>query len=116
MTDFVSLFFTGDELSNPDNYAEASYCYYDDGTTYACESYGEEVEASLSIDMILEGRADPGVYLFFVVAALFLAFMGVFLVMAVGMGYDSGEMASNIEAVMKQIVNFFKVTIGDNLE
>ena len=99
MSDYISLFFTGDELSNPDNY-DSPYCYYDDGTTYTCESYGGEVEASLSIDMILEGRADPGVYLFFVVAALFLAFMGVFLVMAVGMGYDSGEMAANIAAVM----------------
>ena len=58
----------------------ASYDYY----------YGDEDEGSLSIDMILEGRADPGIYVFIVAAALFLGFMTVFVVTALGMGYDGG--------------------------
>ena len=56
--------------------------------------------SSFSINMIIEGRADPVIYLFSVLFASFIAFMGVFVVTAVGMGFDSGEMASNIAAVM----------------
>jgi hypothetical protein len=50
--------------------------------------------------MILEGRAEPGVYLFIAIAALFILFMGAFVVTAVGMGYDSTDMAGNLTAVL----------------
>ena len=89
--DFISNLYSGQPL-----YDETNYDGYQDDMSYV----GKEVKASLSISMILEGHAHPGVYLFMVISVLFMIFLGMFVVVGIGMGYDSEEMSGNISKIM----------------
>ena len=62
---------------------------------------------SLTAEMILEGRADPGLYVFIIVAALFLLFIGALLVSGLLMGSKGCYGLGNPSDVLQQVSNFF---------
>ena len=86
MTDFFTNFYSA-VASNEANYDGDQDDYY---------YQGAEVMESLSAAMILEGRADDGIYLFMFIAALLIFFVGLFLVAGIIMGFKPDQLKGTV--------------------